>query len=643
MFKNYIRPLALALCAATLAVSAKTVGLPTVNIQGKEYYCYRVESNESSYGICNKFGWDFEKFTKVNTGMGKKASKGQLVYYPVDDSAHAAVEPKRKSVKVASPAPITHTVKRGETIYSLAKLYGVPVDRIYANNPSARQGVRRGEVLTIAQGDYDVNSDEPFFYTVRPGDTLSALAQKYNTGVEQLMEDNPGISERNFRAGENIRITPNSRPTHMEKSVKNIDTVTGFSQYKVKKNDTWESIASANGVSEEQLKSTNASEKLPEKGQWVTVPKVEKMMRETYEEVPDVKDATVSQRDSIYQRVHNISATPVVNATVVMESPKNKSSIDFVRGFIMGVDAQKRGGYKINLNVINGAEGLNTAYNDSVLNASNLIVGVYDDNFPARLGEIGRKNGIEVINVLDTKSELFETNPSMVQILQPIDYFNELSISQLMERNPGFNLLMVGEVDDADKFADALMNAFPSDKLARISLEEFKEFPFSAGEGYFVYSSAIKKADVKQTLDDIIAAQELAIEIVPIGRAQWVAYAKSLAEEYGKAGVIVPSRFYNDPSSEKVKAFDTRFNTMFHRTPVNSYPQYAMLGYDVANYFLPTTARNGGDYNAGVTYGTGLQNDIDLRRLNNWSGFLNVNGYLLKYLPEGIVEKIEIK
>ena len=68
-----------------------------------------------------------------------------------------------------------------------------------------------------------------------------------------------------------------------------------------------------------------------------------------------------------------------------------------------------------------------------------------------------------------------------------------------------------------------------------------------------------------------------------------------------------------------------------------------MMGYDIANYFIPTTAANGGDYNIGLIDRPGLQNDIDIKRLNTWSGFINETSYIIRSLPEGIVEKIEIK
>lgn len=619
------------------------VNLPSIKIDGKEYYYYKVEKGDSPYGICKKFGWEEEKLRACNEGLADKMAKGQVIYYPANNAAPEVIMPEKRVVDV-NPEPITHKVSRGETVYSIAQLYGVAVDVIYSSNPDSRHGIKIGEVLTINQPIFNsANTNVPFFYTIRPGDTLYALAKKYNASVEDIIAANPGISEYNFQAGKNIKIYPNSRKTHMEKRVDEQPTVTGFSSYKVQKNDTWHTIAEASGIDATSLKKANTSETLPKKGEYINIPKIENVVRENYVEVCDVADSVFNQRKEIYERVNNISTTPGVVVSVVMSSPSSKSSIDFVRGFIMGVDNQKKEGYKIKMNVIDGSRGFATAETDSILRASNLIVGIYENNFPEELALLGDKNGIEVVNALDTKSTLYERHPSIIQILQPVEYFNDVVACWLYDNNPEAYVLMIGEIDTDDKFASSLASQFPFEKIGRISLEDFANFSFSPGDKYIVYSYAQKKDQIEPALDAIIEKKNEGADIIAVGRPVWVAYSEMLGEKFGQSNVIVPSRFYHKPSRTEVTDFESKFKSDFKNTPVNSYPQYAMLGYDMANYFLPTTSKNGGDYNRDVHYRLGMQNDIDIQRLNTWSGFLNTNAYLLRYLPEGVIDKIEIK
>lgn len=635
-----------ALLAGSLALSAQNVNLPTIKVQGKEYYYYKVQGGDSPYGICKKFGWDEQTLRQCNANFATKVKKGQTIYYPASPDYTPSVPDKK--VAVAFPEAVTHTVARGETVYSIASLYGVPVAVIYANNPGSRHSLKVGEKLVIVQQEYiNGTTTEPFFYTVRQGDTLYGLAEKYNASVESLMSENPGISERNFKAGTTIRIVPNSRKTVIVSETKQANTVVGFSQYKVQKNDTWESIAQSTGVSRDDLVSANPSEQLPKKGDWVVVPKMEMKERETLVEAPAVPEKTIDDRDNIYNDVHHIDAAVVaenkVDVAVVLEDPASKSNIDFIRGFIMGVDNLKNSGCKINLNVIDATKEDDTQDDFNTLKSANLIIGVYENDFPAELAAIGYENGIEVVNVFDTKSDLYQTNPSIVQLLQPIEYFNDLSTSYIYDLDNNAQLILLGDEDKGDKFAEALTQKYSPDVTSRLSVEEFAVYPFSPYEKYVVYCFQLKKDDIDAALGAIGEAQGNGIDILPVGRAQWVAFAPALSEKFGQTQVVVPSRFYANPSSTEQKQFNQRFHANYNRSPYNSYPQYAMLGYDVARYFISTTAANHGDYNREITYRSGIQNDIEIRRLNNWSGFINVNGYILKYLPADTVSKIEIQ
>ena len=84
---------------------------------------------------------------------------------------------------------------------------------------------------------------------------------------------------------------------------------------------------------------------------------------------------------------------------------------------------------------------------------------------------------------------------------------------------------------------------------------------------------------------------------------------------------------------------------MFDNVPVRSIPNYAASGYDVVNYFIPLVAMNHGDFNHGLqnSIKEGLQNEIDLSRVNNWGGFINDTSYLIRFRPGGNKERIVVK
>ncbi len=119
-----------------------------------------------------------------------------------------------------------HIVKRGETLYKIAKLYNVPVDVIYSFNPKLKpRALSVGQVVLIpdviksnpSSKRYakKIASDEneiKIIYRVRKGDTLGTIAQRYNVSVAELKKWNR-LRGDSIRAGQKIVIFTNSTTT----------------------------------------------------------------------------------------------------------------------------------------------------------------------------------------------------------------------------------------------------------------------------------------------------------------------------------------------------------------------------------------------------------------------------------------------
>ena len=83
---------------------------------------------------------------------------------------------------------VIHIVEAGETVYSIAQEYGVPVSQIVANN-----GLQ--EPFSLALGEALVILFPEQVHTVAPGETLSYLSRIYNVSLLQLLRNNPSIAE----------------------------------------------------------------------------------------------------------------------------------------------------------------------------------------------------------------------------------------------------------------------------------------------------------------------------------------------------------------------------------------------------------------------------------------------------------------
>jgi LysM repeat protein len=91
---------------------------------------------------------------------------------------------------VLAADPLTHVVKKGETMYGIARQYGIALDRILtANNVEDATKVMAGTRLIIP--GHEAQSPAPTKdYTVQRGDTLYSIGRKLGISTEDLQKTN---------------------------------------------------------------------------------------------------------------------------------------------------------------------------------------------------------------------------------------------------------------------------------------------------------------------------------------------------------------------------------------------------------------------------------------------------------------------
>jgi LysM repeat protein len=143
----------------------------------------------------------------------------------------------------------TYTVKKGETIKSIAKYYQLSTRDLLRLNPGIRRRPKPNTVIIVPNKNYGISTDKQEvsnlkFYTVKPKETLFGISKKFNITIEALKKANPKLIG-GLKNGMQLVIP------------KPIDVIvldsTKYVMHKVIKEDTFYHITKKYNVTEEDL------------------------------------------------------------------------------------------------------------------------------------------------------------------------------------------------------------------------------------------------------------------------------------------------------------------------------------------------------------------------------------------------------
>lgn len=123
------------------------------------------------------------------------------------------VAPPPAGEEPAQSNPGSHVVQAGETLYAIGKKYGVSVTDIVAwNDLKLQEGIKPGQILKLqgeeqtGDGEVEAAAKAPeIIHEVQPTDTLYSIARRYGVTIKALMDWN-NKSDFNLSVGEKLRI-----------------------------------------------------------------------------------------------------------------------------------------------------------------------------------------------------------------------------------------------------------------------------------------------------------------------------------------------------------------------------------------------------------------------------------------------------
>lgn len=157
------------------------------------------------------------------------------------DYAVAVARAIAEYVGITSSDDNTYIVKKGDSLWTIAKKFNTTVDKIKNKNNLSSNLLSIGQALEIPiETEEVVNVNK---YIVKAGDTLYSIAKNYNINVDRLKKYN-NLNNSILSIGQVIYIPNEIIPV-------------SSNQYVVEKGDTLYSISIKNGISVDELKKYN--------------------------------------------------------------------------------------------------------------------------------------------------------------------------------------------------------------------------------------------------------------------------------------------------------------------------------------------------------------------------------------------------
>ncbi len=160
--------------------------IPTLDKETEEGEIYIVQSGDTLYGIANKFNLTVDELKKLNNLVSNTLSIGQKLIVSM---------PEGKTT--------TYVVNKGDTLYGIANKFGVSVDSIKSLNNLTSNTLSIGQTLKIPSS----TTNDKLTYTVKKGDSLYSIARTYNTTVDEIKRLN-NLTSNNLSIGQTL-ILPN--------------------------------------------------------------------------------------------------------------------------------------------------------------------------------------------------------------------------------------------------------------------------------------------------------------------------------------------------------------------------------------------------------------------------------------------------
>ena len=459
----------------------------------------------------------------------------------------------KEKVKLNDKIYLSHVVLERQTLFGIAKAYGVSVDELYEANPSLRQtGLQKNAILlipyheSVAQEEEKVPQGEGSYteHMVKWYEDIEDIARRYDVTVKEIMELN-GLKNKKLGTRQVLRIP-----------------VKAVSKEDSPADSTAAAVAAAAPVAA------------------------------TAEEVSPVQ---IEQADTT---LLNIRTHEGVDFSLVLPLRSGELNMDFYSGVLMALKDLEAEGNKVQAHIYDLSAGLPAA---DALQKTDFVLGpIASRDLEAILQRVDSK--VPVISPLDQKATVLSTYyHNFIQVPSAADNQYEDLVAWLKEDTQENDTVILITEKGANNIAApiAIRSA-----MARLPLNyEILNYAIVEGRGI---PARLTEAMTQEGVNRIVVATESEAFMgdvvrnlgIMLGKGyDIVMYAPSKVRTfdtiegsaYHDAFLHISTAYFADYTTPEVDDFVQAYRALFRTEP----SQFAFQGYDITRYFVQAVARHG--------------------------------------------------
>lgn len=566
-----------------------------------------------------------------------------------------------------------HTIARGENLTSIAATYNVSVADIVRLNPGSDRLIKAGETLRIPQSK---DNNGPQYHTIQPGETLYGLMKRYDVTVEAICKANPGLSESNFRSGQVIIIPAADKtadlPIIQSDQPASQSVVIPQQSYrdihKVKRRETIYSICREYGITEEELIAANPelkTEKL-KRGKYIRIPFHKQM---PVAPVVTPGESAMPTNSELFERINSDTKRKNQLKVAVMlpfmlnggNQGEQMRMVEYYQGVLMAINELKKNGTSFDIHTYdtqNNATTVRQILARSEMKDMDLIIGPGHATHIPAISAFSEQNKIRLVVPFTSKCDEVFGNPYLYQVNTPQSYLYSEVYEHFLRKFRGNNIIFVdagdGETDKREfigGFKQELKDQhIPFREINANSKESIEQALQSGTENILIPTSGSNIALIK--LLPYLKALKLSWEAEEtpdkyslhlFGYPEWQTYTTDHLDDFYTFDTYFYTSFYANNLSVSVVNFQKQFRQWYHKEILNTYPKYAILGYETAHYLLKGLSLYGNklEQHLNNIQVTPIQTSFRFERVSNWGGFINKKVFFIHFTKDHELIKMD--